>query len=478
MKTTMKLLGVIILTTLLFSCDKDLKLPKEDVDPATVKGDHVRVKIGEQKWSYQLSPTSPATRRQIDGGIYYSDVAFDEEDNLYLIINRKKLISLDKKGRLRWRKTFQVEKQDRIVYYENRLFIFDDANGESPKWASALRCFDPETGDFKWKHDISYEYDDLNSIFGVGNNKVYVITSESAPLFVVYDLDGNELWKTTKREWDKRMKGLYATENPYLKVRKDKITITYGPLIWDGKMSDEYGNSRYLDICYQDNGNSLDSIWVIDRYAQDNLYKSTLIPGVGDTFYCFFKIQKDNKQYPERPTFDYLWQTYDANGQKIKEVQLPKNSNLDYDKMWYSNLYPHHTMLFTKNEEFYNIYENKLFKIDREGNEIWNIPGEEYENDINNKSGHLLAQNGNIYFIQEDTLRCANANGKIIWKAANSGTPNISSEEKHFAGMNHKGDLIVVDQKAVYCYRGLGDQLDLEGWPRVYYDYGNTAFKP
>lgn len=467
MKTLSKIILLAVSLMVLGSCEENklnskTELSQQKIVPRSGQ-ESPEIVLGEQKWMYRV--IKPQTRAVINN-TYYSDMAFDEQDNSYFLLGCKKLLSLDKRGNLRWRKSFYQVKQDRVVYYKNRLFILSRRTDNTDDF-DILYCLNAEDGEEMWRHNLRYEYDDTNGAYAVGNNKVYAYSGNGSPVLVMYDLDGNIIYQQYKRRLRHSVNN--NNENPALLVHGNKVVLSTHALKTD--------SVKYYHTCYQDNGNTLDSLWTIET---DKPHKQQFTAGVGNTFHYLEKIEKDPYAYGMKKGDKILWKTIDFNGQVVREVDLFNSYFYEggYNDTYrsYSNIYPYNTMLSSQNEEFYNYDNNKHFvKFDKNGSKIWEIDDVEYRSKIKNNGGHILAESGNVYLIRNDTLSCLNNRGICIWKADQK-IPD-SGSSKFLAGINHRGDLFLIDDARIFCYRGIGDKLDLEGWPRLFYDYGNTSFK-
>ncbi len=280
----------------------------------------------------------------------------------------------------------------------------------------------------------------------------------------MYDLDGNLIFRDNNRY----LYGFFG--NSVLRVQKDKIffSMVYDRIGEDGK---KLKKAYTKDYCYKDTGTKLELIWSNKRPEIYNIpYPFYLIRGAGDTYYSF---SSSGQNIEDKRHF---WNIYDANGKAIDKIEYTKFAG---EKSYFpdSGIYPRNTFMYTGKEETYWLTKKELIKRDKKGNKIWSMSSldEDHYKIISRKAGYLLAESGNVYFKKRDTLRCADSGGRIIWKAAHDGA---DWETGYIAGMNHRGDLFFIDEEQIYCFRGIGDKLDLKGWSRLYYDYGNTCFKP
>lgn len=373
------------------------------------------------QWSYDLPAGSLAD-------IY---PAIDENDNIYLSLLSEDgqniiTIALNKDGNELWQNETPGIASTHPVYSNGKVFV----TTEDPV---SIECLDANNGNILWTYDLTESYDAswIPSI-SVNNDKVYLSTGQFFYGFLIaYDFSGNELW-----------------------VKQNSIMGTSFNLSTIGNQL-YFSDDQYV-YRYDDNGSSCDSVWAykyITTKSTNGLMEALELPINVNGNICF------------RDANNIL--IVSPSGELVNSFYLDGFDNS-----------PSNITINSDNEIL--IGNTDLYKFSIDGSIVWST-------DINDglivnpyfSSAPLICANGNYYDAQSFGLYSVKSNGELNWKENSETGAGIEYGNLHSPVFTHSGDIISVssEQKKVRCFKGDGQGLPSQGWPKPYGDYGNTSSK-
>ena len=94
-------------------------------------------------------------------------------------------------------------------------------------------------------------------------------------------------------------------------------------------------------------------------------------------------------------------------------------------------------------------------------------------------SAPTIAENGNLYDGQLFGLYCIDSSGNLDWKINSETGGGEESGNLHIPVLNHAGNIIIVssEQSKIRCFKGDGQALATDGWPKPYGNSANTSSK-
>ena len=373
------------------------------------------------QWSYDL-PSSGSSNPY---------PAIDENDNIYVSALSEDnqnivTIALNKDGNELWQNETPGISSSRPVYSNGKVFI----TTEQPV---SIECLDANNGNILWTYNLTESYDAswLPSI-SVNNNKVYLSTGQVFYGFLIaYDFSGNELW-----------------------VKQNSIMGTSFNLTTIGNQL-YFSDDQYI-FRYDDNGSSCDSVWAYNYITT----KST--KGLIEVYELSVNVN-GNICYRDANNIFVV----SPNGELVNSFYLDGFDNS------ISNI-----TINSDNEILIGNFD--LYKFSMEGNIVWST-------NINDglivnpsfSSAPLICANGNYYDAQLFGLYSVKTNGELNWKENAETGAGIEYGNLNSPVFTHNGDIISVSsgQNKVRCFKGDGQGLPSQGWPKPYGDYGNTSSK-
>jgi len=386
--------------------------------PEPGSGDH------EVLWSYDTG----------NGGMADITPAIDENDNIYFSMVKEDgsailTIALNKDGEEMWTNETSGNVTDKVTYADGKIFIAT----ENPV---SIVCLEASSGNVLWSNNLTLNYDfEWIPQVAVNNNKVYLSTGQFFYGYLMaYDFDGNELW------------------------------IKQGPTMGTSYSLSVDGNALYFHdgenlFRYDDNGSTCDSVWAYtySSYKQSSANRSLL---KGFTI----PIDDNGNIYVREES---IW-IISPEGQLVREIIL--------DESFY-NSYSDLTITSDNSILMGNI---DLVKFSSDGTIDW-------VSDINdglmiNPSftyAPIISSNGNYYDGQLFGLYSVKSSGALNWKENAETGAGTEYGNLHSPVLTHNGNIISVssEQSVVRCFKGDGNGLASNGWPKIYGNYANTSSK-
>ncbi len=415
-----KLTLPLLLVTLLFQACEPGDLPNND-----------NTKNDRQKWVYDFSNVMAAS-------LYNQVPAIDEDGNIYLMADVQSggdIIKLSAAGDEQWVKSESSYPMSRIAYVNNRVYYINN---------QVLICRDAATGEKVWNTEVS----GAQTIFAINGNKIYVTRFVDEGFLgsnhlAAYNTDGSLVWET-KITFSETDTVSYA----------NAISVN-GNNIYVGVLA-EVGNSEFGIINYVDEGNQVSKSW------------TWLAPGgfsvgggsprikdfaIDDSGNLIFGMENSGAEYvfSVTPSGTDNWSAATGLSKIISNVSVDGNGNC------------------------YVAYD-KCEKIDKNGI-VWSSSAKtdwDYES-LFSKSP-AIDNNGNLYYVDLSTMLTAvSAQGDSLWSQYYG--CNLCNDQSHNLTINRNGDIIVISKAGITAFKGEGNGLAENGWPKVFGNYGNTASK-
>ncbi len=371
-----------------------------------------------EQWNYDIGV----------GSVYDITPAIDDNDNIYFSIanienNMIVAVGIDKDGNELWKNEYEGSITDKVMCANGKVIV-------STGYPTAIYCLDGLSGATLWSKNLTEEYDFFdNPNMAIANNKIYLVSHQDFYGFIAsYDFNGTELW-------------LQQIESGF------NLSMI--------------GNSLYFHdwstlYRYDDNGTSCDFVWEWDFPGVEKSRSMNILYDI--------PIGADGNIYIRD---EELISIVSQDGSLVGSVTL--------DPTYYEG-YNSNIVLTSDNEIL--LGKGNLVKLSNDGSVIWetNINDGLYINPTFN-TAPVIAANGKLYDAQLFGLYCINPSGTLNWKHNSETGGGEESGNLHPPVLTHEGNIVSVssEQGKVRCFKGDGQGLATNGWPKPFGDYGNTS---
>lgn len=350
--------------------------------------------------------------------------SIDENKNNYFLIQRNfgeqlYAYSVDNNGNKNWQQTLTGDHKSRLIYKNQKLFYLSLEPG-----SGYINCLNASDGNLLWKSKVSMqEYQ--NYTISVSNDAIFVGTNDS---LLAFDANGN---KITGYDFD-------AQEFYAISVSGNEVFAFWSTV------NNGYGHLSKLTF----NGSELTHNWTFD--------------GAG----CFSRdiaIDNDGNAYI---TFDTQGFYCIANDGTVKW-----NTSSDFIISSSNDM----NSATVSDSGFVFAGGGTLYKYNQSGGIEWFINSDSYPT-ITVRQAPVLGKNGKLYYIENSPvgsipgLRVFNEDGSYYWYTLKPATQN-------YGVLNQDGNYLVIADGSLYCISTSSGGLASDGWPKMYYDYGNTGAK-
>ncbi len=383
-------------------------------DPGPGAGDHPEL------WSYDIGT----------GGMADVFPAIDNNDNMYFSMvseNYTEVIAvgLDSDGKELWKKVFTGTVTGKVIYAGGKVFV-------STGYPTAIYCLNPSNGNTEWSKNLTNEYDfQDNPRMAYANDKIYALSTQFIYGFIAtYDMEGTEI--------------VVQQVSPGFNLSMYNNAIIFHDM-----------DTVYS---YEDNGSSFTLNW---KWGFPAVKSSTSLLTLYD-----IPVGDDGSIYIRDEAAIYII---------TQSGQLAKTINLD--ATFYQG---YNSNLTITNGGDMILAKGDLVKISNDGTTEW-------VSDINDgliinptfNTAPVISADGNLYDAQLFGLYSVKSNGALNWKVNSETGAGTEYGNLHPPVLTHAGNIISVssEQSVVRCFKGDGQGLATNGWPKPFGDYGNTSSK-
>ena len=413
----MKLKSLFLLSvmtvTFLFSCQKD--------------SEH----LGKKKFA-EIEVWSQSIETETTNSLNHILIpAIDENDNIYLFgtnnlsTSADNVYSFTKDGTQRWKIATTGSLRSHIIYYNDKILFVTKSYNEVSEY---LRCLDANSGQELWHFSFHSSGDIYSTPIALNNSGIFVAGYDTIHKV---DFNGNKIYSIYTAA--RRSLSINCVNNTVYVASSASSNNEVTELF---KISDNEATASIdwqLEIVESCNSGDL----AIDD--EQNIYLFT-----GSYLYCI------------TPDGSIKWKLGN---------ELAVNNTLD--------------MLSTSiTDSGYVIAGNlDLFKINQKGNIVWKHEHTDIP-DFDILLSPAIGSNGKYYYVEgygrgsNDGMRVFNPDdGSYFWYSYN---PKGAANQ----AIMHNGNIVFEREGTVYCIKtesgGLSESAQ---YPKIYYDYGNTAYK-
>ena len=363
--------------------------------------------------------------------------AMDAEGNIYFAIqtnaaNSIALFSIDKTGNERWKKEFSGNLTSQLVYQGGNLFF----SAEKEDSHTVTRCLSAQSGTIVWENNTRQIGGCVMSV-----SDAYVVTGAISGGYITGEDDSYELQFMNKSG---DVLTSIAIGNGVAAISITGTTLYYITNHVSGSGYDKINLVKY-DLT---SGNTEWTFSVGNDEENWRVASPDLVIDNNDKVYFVSQFGLDNRLYIIQP-----------DGSLFKQIKLDQANDITL------------TPSIDVDGNIFIGAPGNIQKYTPEGELLWTLDDYNHTTaSINVSFAPPLATNGIIYY-GGDGLFAVKTTPEIAW----INYPEAGFSLPGYPLLNSDGDIIVVGDGHVNCFKGDGQHLQNSIWPKVYQNNGNTA---